>query len=201
MRWFCSITSTVTVLLITQGVRGDLPEVASQPAPPSRWSRSSYPWTPKVVSAWISVRTGCAGRPRDACDARRCGAARPAGVPVLVKGDARFLRTCPGAHGVLKGAGVKGVGLMTVPPRLTILGNTKNSDAMRDNRRRSFRLPVPAVGIHVLAIGLLIVSLEFTPPPAGQPQGTEVVQAVTVDEQKSQGRGRAAGAGRTAQAR
>ena len=55
---------------------------------------------------------------------------------------------------------------------------------MRVNRFRSFRSLVLAIGIHVLAIGLLIVSLEFTPPPAGQPQGTEVVQAVTVDEQK-----------------
>jgi len=55
---------------------------------------------------------------------------------------------------------------------------------MRVNRFRSFRSLVLAVGIHVLAIGLLIVSLEFTPPPAGQPQGSEVVQAVTVDEQK-----------------
>ena len=55
---------------------------------------------------------------------------------------------------------------------------------MRVNRSRSFRSLVLAVGIHVLAIGLLIVSLDLTPPPAGQPQGTEVVQAVTVDEQK-----------------
>ena len=55
---------------------------------------------------------------------------------------------------------------------------------MRVNRFRSFRSLVLAVGIHVLAIGLLIVSLDLTPPPAGQPQGTEVVQAVTVDEQK-----------------
>lgn len=55
---------------------------------------------------------------------------------------------------------------------------------MRVNRFRSFRSLVLAIGIHVLAIGLLIVSLDFTPPPAGQPQGTEVVQAVTVDEQK-----------------
>jgi len=55
---------------------------------------------------------------------------------------------------------------------------------MRVNRFRSFRSLVLAVGIHVLAIGLLIVSLDLTPPPAGQPQGSEVVQAVTVDEQK-----------------
>ncbi len=55
---------------------------------------------------------------------------------------------------------------------------------MRVNRLRSFRSLVLAIGVHVLAIGLLIVSLHFTPPPAGQPQGTEVVQAVTVDEEK-----------------
>jgi colicin import membrane protein len=55
---------------------------------------------------------------------------------------------------------------------------------MRVNRFRSFRSLMLAVGIHVLAIGLLIVSLDLTPPPAGQPQGTEVVQAVTVDEHK-----------------
>lgn len=55
---------------------------------------------------------------------------------------------------------------------------------MRVNRFRSFRSLVLAIGIHVLAIGLLIVSLDFTPRPAAQPQGTEVVQAVTVDEQK-----------------
>ncbi|MGH8566722.1 MAG: cell envelope integrity protein TolA [Gammaproteobacteria bacterium] len=57
---------------------------------------------------------------------------------------------------------------------------------MRVNRFRSIRSLALAIGIHVLAIGLLIVSLEFTPPPAGQPQGTEVVQAVTVDEHKVQ---------------
>jgi colicin import membrane protein len=60
----------------------------------------------------------------------------------------------------------------------------KNSPAMRVNRFRSFRSLMLAIGIHVLAIGLLIVSLDLTPPPAGQPQGTEVVQALTVDEHK-----------------
>lgn len=57
---------------------------------------------------------------------------------------------------------------------------------MRVNRFRSFQSLMLAVGIHVLAIGLLIVSLDSTSPPAGQPQGTEVVQAVTVDEHKVQ---------------
>lgn len=55
---------------------------------------------------------------------------------------------------------------------------------MRVSRFRSFRSLVLAVAIHVLAIGLLIVSLDFSAPPAGQPPGSEIIQAQAVPEAK-----------------
>jgi colicin import membrane protein len=41
-----------------------------------------------------------------------------------------------------------------------------------------------AVAIHVFAIGLLIVSLDFSEPPAGQPPGSEIIAAQAVPEAK-----------------
>ena len=105
--------------LITQGVKVDLPEIASQPVPPSDME-------PLIVSVDAKGNFYLDfGEDRDAPVApetlvTRVGAVlryRP-GVPVLVNGDrgvsyARVLELMA----LLQGAGVKGVGLMTVPPQ------------------------------------------------------------------------------------
>ncbi len=110
----------VTAPLITQGVKVDLPEVASQPVPPSDME-------PLIVS--VDAKGSFYldfGEDRNAPVApetlvTRVGAVlryRP-GVPVLVNGDrgvsyARVLELMA----LLQSAGVKGVGLMTVPPKI-----------------------------------------------------------------------------------
>jgi biopolymer transport protein TolR len=108
----------VTAPLITQGVKVDLPEIPSQPVPPSDME-------PLIVSVDAKGNFYLDfGEDRNAPLApetllTRVGAVlryRP-GVPVLVNGDrgvsyARVLELMA----LLQGAGAKGVGLMTKPP-------------------------------------------------------------------------------------
>ncbi len=109
----------VTAPLITQGVKVDLPELASEPVPPSDVE-------PLIVSVdaegdyFLDF-----GEDRNAPIApdtlvtrvRAVLRYRP-GVAVLVNGDraASYARVLE-LMALLQGAGVKGVGLMTVPPR------------------------------------------------------------------------------------
>ncbi len=108
----------VTAPLITQGVKVDLPEIASQPVPPSDVE-------PLIVSVdrkgdfYIDF-----GEDKDAPVAPETLATRVRavlryrpGVAVLVNGDrgASYARVLE-LMALLQGAGVKGVGLMTVPP-------------------------------------------------------------------------------------
>jgi biopolymer transport protein TolR len=109
----------VTAPLITQGVKVDLPEIASEPVPPSDQE-------PLILSVdakgefYIDFGDD-RGTPVDpetlATRVKAVLRYRP-GVPVLVNGDrgAAYARVLE-LMALLQGAGVKGVGLMTQPPR------------------------------------------------------------------------------------
>jgi biopolymer transport protein TolR len=109
----------VTAPLITQGVKVDLPEIASLPVPPSDHE-------PLILSVdakgdfFVDFGEDRATPVDPETLVTRVKAIlryRP-GIPVLVNGDrsAAYARVLE-LMALLQGAGVKGVGLMTQPPQ------------------------------------------------------------------------------------